>query len=144
LSKKIIITAVSSLILVSMLLWTIPVFAADSEIPSTQDLPRIGHVRVLPRLMLIQDEAKVDALLERLQSAGKLTEEQAGKIKNIWTQRHAQTVRHPILKLRRLLTAENEARVQQFLDKAVQTGKITQERADRLIQIWERLHTNNP
>jgi|WetSurMetagenome_2_1015567.scaffolds.fasta_scaffold64616_1 hypothetical protein len=140
--KKIIIIAVASLTLVALLLWAVPVFAADSGAPSAQNLPQAGHVKVLLRLMLIQDEAKVDTLLDKAQQAEKLTVDQAGKIKDFWTQHHAQFTKNALLK--RLLSAGNEARVQQFLDKAVQSGKIKQEQADRIIKFRDILHTNNP
>jgi hypothetical protein len=137
--KKIIIIAVSSLTLLALLLWAVPVFAADSGAPSAQNLPQAGHVKVLLRLMLIQDEAKVDALLAQAQQAGKLTVDQAGKVKDFWTQHHAQFTKSAILQ--RLLKAADGTKVQQFLDKAVQSGKIKQEQADRIIKFWKVLHT---
>jgi len=38
----------------------------------------------------------------------------------------------------------DESRVKAFLDKAVADGKITPERADKIIQMWEIMHAPKP
>ena len=75
----------------------------------------------------------------KLSPSGKLTSGQAAKIKDFWTQHHAQFARNVILK--RLLRAKDEGKVQAFLNQAVQTGKIKREQADKILQIWGILHT---
>jgi hypothetical protein len=137
--KKIIIVLVSSLTLLGLLLWAVPVLAADSGAPSARNLPQAGHVKVLLRLMLIQDEAKVDALLAGAEDTGRLTLEQASKIKDFWTQHHTQFSRNIVL--RRLLNVKNEARVEEFLNKAIQSGKIKPEQSENILRIWKIFHS---
>ena len=136
--KKLIIILVSSLTLIGILAWAVPAMAADSGAPSARNLPQAGHFKVLLRLLLVQDEAKVDALLARAEDAGKLTPEQVVKIKTFWTNNHTRFARNFVLK--RLLGAKDGDRVQQFLDQKVTAGKIKPEQAEKIIQIWEILH----
>lgn len=138
--KKIIIITVASLTMIALFVWAVPVLAADSgAAQSAQTAPQLGKVKVLFRLLLVQDEAKVDALLAKAVDAGKLTTGQAVKVKEFWANHHAQFAKNVVLK--RLLSAKDEAKVQEFLAKAVQAGKIKQEWANKIIQIWEMLHT---
>jgi hypothetical protein len=46
--------------------------------------------------------------------------------------------------LRRLLRAQNEGNVKAFLDKAVANGQITVDQENKVIAIWEVLHTPAP
>jgi hypothetical protein len=141
--KKIMIIAVASLTLITLLVLAVPVLAADSgATQSAQTVPQAGNVKALLRLLLVQDEAKVDALLAQAVSSGKLVPEQAARVKDFWTQHHTRLAKNVILK--RLLGAKDEANVQAFLEKAVQAGKIEQAQADKIIQIWEILHAPAP
>ena len=129
------------LTLMVLVLSTVPVLAAERDgTQSAQRAPQADKVKVLLRLLLVQDEAKVDAFLAQGVSAGKLTTEQEAKIKAFWTQHHTQFAKNVILK--RLLSAKDGAKVQAFLDKAVQAGKIKQEQADKILKIWGILHTS--
>ena len=137
-NKKILIIGSVFLVAVIVGLWAVPTFAAD-PVPSTAPPTRdAGKARILARLLLVQDEAKVDALIARAQTAGKITEEQAVKIKEFWTEHHQQFARRIVAT--RLLWANDVAKVQAFLDKAVASGKIQQEQADRIIAAWHALH----
>jgi len=141
--KKIMIIAVASLTLIALLVLAVPVLAADSgTTPSAQTVPQAGNVKALLRLLLVQDESKVDALLAQAVSSGKLMPDQAARVKDFWTQHHTRFAKNVILK--RLLGAKDEAKVRAFLEKAVQADKIKQEQADKIIKIWEILHTPAP
>jgi hypothetical protein len=94
---------------------------------------------MLGRLLLIQDEAKVDALIAKATEADKLTDEQAIKVKDFWTDHHQRFIKKVVLT--RLLWAKDGAKVQEFLDKAVAAGKINQEQAEKIMTFWNKLHT---
>jgi len=139
-NKRIVIMVAALLTLMVLVLSTVPVLAAERDgTQSAQRAPQADKVKVLLRLLLVQDEAKVDAFLAQGVSAGKLTTEQEAKIKDFWTKHHTQFAKNVILK--RLLSAKDGAKVQAFLDKAVQAGKIKQEQADKILKIWGILHT---
>ena len=70
--------------------------------------------------------------------AGKITADQAVKIKAFWTLHHQQFAWNFVL--RRLLRTQNKNNVKTYLDKAVANGKLTQVQEDKVIAIWEILH----
>ena len=134
--KKFIILGVLLLTLVILGVWVVPALAADGSgsAPAAQG-KKIG---VIARLMLVQDEAKVDAFLAKGVDAGKITADQAAKIKQAWTDHHAQITKNKVLV--RLLQAKDVTKVQAFLDKAVGANKITQAQADKVLALWHSLH----
>ena len=139
--KKIAVISLAAVVLIVSLTSAIPAFAAAVSPVAvlTQNAPAPAKMKALYRLLLVQDEAKVDALIAKGVSSGKLTAEQGTRIKDFWVQHHAQFTKNVVL--RRLLTAKDETRVQSFLDKAVQSGKIQKSQADKIIQMWETLHS---
>ncbi len=141
--RKIILIAVASLTLIALLVVAIPVFAADAGTSTNPtQITQVNKAKILARLLLVQNEAKVDAFIAKAVEANKLTAEQAVKLKAFWTEHHTQFLKNFVL--RRLLTAQDESKVQAFLDKAVSAGKIQQAQADKIIQIWEILHNPAP
>ena len=142
-NKRIVIMFASLLTLLMLVLSAFPVLAAEpGGTQSVQTAPQATKAKVLLRLLLVQDETKVNALLAQALSSGKLTSDQVTKMKDFWTQHHEQFAKNVIL--RRLLSAKDGAKVQAFLDKAVQAGKIKQEQADKILKIWGILHTPAP
>jgi uncharacterized membrane protein len=143
LNKKILIIIVSAVTLIAILAIGIPVFASDAQgTANPASINQVNKARILARLLLVKDEAKVDAFIAKAVADNKLNQEQATKLKAFWTEHHAQFVKNQVLI--RLLQTKDEARVKAFLDKAVKSGKLQQERADRIIQAWEILHTPVP
>ncbi len=141
--KRIMIIVMASLTLIAMVILAVPALATDSgATQSVQTVPQASNRKALLHLLLVQDESKVDALLGQAVSSGKLTSGQATKVKDFWTQHHAQFAKKVVLK--RLLSAKDGANVQAFLNKATQAGKIKQEQADKIMQIWGILHTPAP
>ena len=138
--NKIIAVGLAATILIVSLAWALPTFAATpgTVVQATQDAARPSRAKALLRLLLIQDEAKVDSLIAGAVNSGKITAEQGTKIKAYWTEHHTQFTSSVILK--RLLTAKDETKVRAFLDKAGNAGKIQQARADKILQMWETLH----
>jgi hypothetical protein len=136
--KKILIIGAVLLALVVLTIWAVPTFAADPG-PTTSGTLTAGKVRILARLLLVQDEAKVDVYIAKAQTAGKITEEQAAKIKEFWTNHHQQFTRKVVLT--RLLWAKDGTKVQAFLDKAVASGKITQEQAGNAMNLWNKVNS---
>jgi hypothetical protein len=122
--------------------WTVPVLAADTAGSSpapAQSMGRIGRVVLLAHLLIIKDEAKVDALLARAVENHKLSQDQAAKIKKFWTNHHQQFTSRVVL--RRLMRIQDEAKLKDLLTQAVSVGRIDQSQADRIITAWEKLHS---
>jgi hypothetical protein len=138
--NKIVAIGLAATILIVSLAWALPTFAAapGTVVQATQDAAQPSRAKALLRLLLVQDEAKVDTLIAGAVNSGKITAEQGAKIKSFWTEHHTQFTRNVILK--RLLSARDETKVKAFLDKAVNAGKIQQAGADKIIQMWETLH----
>jgi hypothetical protein len=137
--RKIIIIAVASLTLIALLVTAIPVLAANSALSTDPaQITQVNKAKVLARLLLVQDESKVDAFIAKALDAKKLSPDQATKLKDFWTAHHAQFLKNIVLM--RLLTAQDESKVQAFLDKAVAGGKIQPEQENKIIQTWETLH----
>jgi hypothetical protein len=90
----------------------------------------------------VQDQTKAFAYIAQAEAAGKLTADQAVAVQNFWTAHHKQFAWNFVL--RRLLRAQNENNVKTYLDKAVTNGKITQTQENKIIQIWEILHSPAP
>jgi len=131
------------LTLVVLGMWAVPALAADGVgLPQAAQITPANKARVLARLLLVQDEAKVDAFIAKAEANGKLNADQAVKVKNFWATHHEKFAKNAILK--RLLKAQDESKVKAFLDKAVAAGKIQQAQADKVIQMWEVLHTPKP
>ena len=130
------------LALVVLTICAVPVFAADGSgetAPATHCAQGWHKMRILGRLLLIQDEAKIDALITKAVEADKLTDEQAVKVKDFWTNHHQQFGKKVFLT--RLIWVEDGAKVQAFLDKAVTAGKINSEQAGNVMTLWNKLHT---
>jgi hypothetical protein len=138
--RKIITIGLSILVLIALLAITIPVLASDSGAPSDPaKITQANKAKILWRLLLVQDEAKVDAFIAKAVDASKLTSDQALKLKDFWSDHHAQFLKNLVLK--RLLQAQDKSKVEAFLNKAVGAGKIQQGQADKIIHIWEILHS---
>lgn len=140
--KKIALIASVVLAIVVLAIWAVPVVAADGSgaTPLAAQGAQGWHkMKVISRLLLIQDEARVDALIAKAVEADKLTKDQALKVKGFWTDHHQQFTKKVVLN--RLLWAKDGAKVQAFLDKAVTVGKINSEQAGKIITLWKKLHT---
>jgi polyhydroxyalkanoate synthesis regulator phasin len=141
--KKIIIIGLIVLALVATFIVSVPVLAADASPPTTPaQITPANKAGALVRLLLVQDEAKVDAYIAQAVSNGKITADQAVKVKAFWTAHHKQFAWN--FTLRRLLRAQNENNVKTFLDKAVANGKITVDQENKVISIWEIVHAPAP
>jgi hypothetical protein len=139
--KKIAIIGAIVLAVTVILAWAVPTFAQNRNTAQVvQSSQQSIKSRILLRLLLIQDEAKVDTLIAQARDSGKINEEQAGKIKEFWAAHHKQFTKKVVLT--RLIWANDGAKVQAFLDKAVAFGKIQPEQAQKLMKLWEYLHTN--
>ena len=141
--KKILIMVLIAVVLVASLVFAVPALAASAS-PSTDpaQITSANKATALIRLLLVQDEAKVDAYIAQAVTNGKITADQAVQVKAFWTAHHKQFAWNFVL--RRLLKAQNENNVKTYLDKAVANGKLTQDQANKVIQIWEILHTPAP
>ncbi|APV45356.1 hypothetical protein Dform_02047 [Dehalogenimonas formicexedens] len=119
----------------------VPLYAADpgGTAPATaQNIGKFGRAAMLARLLLVQDQAKVDQLLANAVANGKLTGDQAARIDDFWADHHAQFTKRVVL--RNLLRVQDEGRLNEILSQAVTNGRITQEQADRITAAWEKIH----
>jgi hypothetical protein len=110
-----------------------PQGAADSGQPAEEK--KRGK---LIRLLMVQDESKVDALLTKAKSDGKINDLQTTNIKNIWVKHHAQFAQGS--PLARLLQTQDIIKVKAALDKAAGNKRITQQQADRAMELWQKMH----
>ncbi len=140
--RKITIIGIVALAMVILTVWAVPAFAADPSGATTSKTPLLAKMRPLARLLLVNDPAKVDALIAKAVADGKFTADQATKAKGFWTANHARFTRN--FALTRLLRAQDKTQVQAFLDKAVAAGKIDQAKAGKVLQMWDILHTPAP
>ena len=119
----------------------VPIFAADpgGSVASTeQNLNRPGRAFLLAKLLLVQDQAKVDQLLATAVANNKLTADQAAKIETFWADHHAQFTKRVVL--RGLLRIQDEGQLKDVLNQAVTNGKITQDQENRIVAAWEKIH----
>jgi hypothetical protein len=121
-------------------MWAVPAFAAgaDNSSQPTQNKPQVNKVRILVRLLTVQDQAKVDAFLAKVRTDGKINDAQLTAIKKMWTNHHEQF--KPGSPLVRLLQVRDGARVRLALDKAVDAGKINKDQALKVFTLWQKLH----
>lgn len=135
------VIVISMILLVVTAVWAIPVYAfgGNNSGQSSQTTQQVHKIRILTRLLLIQDEAKVNAIIAKAENSGKISTEQAEKIKEFWTNHHTQFAKRAVLV--RLLRANDESKVHEILNKAAVNGKITQTQVDNIIALWEKLHT---
>ena len=121
----------------------VPIFAADpagSVQATNQNLNRPGRAAMLARLLLVQDQAKVDQLLATAVANNKLTADQAAKIETFWTNHHAQFTKRAVLGA--LIKIQDESKLKDVLSQAVSNGKITQDQESKIIAAWEKIHNH--
>lgn len=103
--------------------------------PSTGMQEVLREIRALHRTRAEQFRAEVDALIDRAQAKGKITKEEAARLK--------ESFRRPgdRAKIRGLLKgARTVAEVRARLQEAVKDGRLTQEQADRILRKWQDWH----
>ena len=140
--KKAIIIASIALSLLCVFGVAAPIMAADpggSPPVAGQGASKLGRGVLLGRLLLVRDEAKIDALLAKAVENGRITAAQSDKIKAFWTLRHEQATRRAVL--RGLARIQDEAKLKEVLDRALANGRITREQTDRIIAAWEIIHS---
>ena len=119
----------------------VPIFAADpagSVQTTNQNLNRPGRAFLLAKLLLVQDQAKVDQLLATAVANNKLTADQAAKIETFWTNHHAKFTKRAVLGT--LLRIQDEGQLTAKLNQAVANGKITQDQENKILAAWEKIH----
>jgi len=119
----------------------VPIFAADpagSVQTTNQNLNRPGRAFLLAKLLLVQDQAKVDQLLATAVANNKLTADQAAKIETFWTNHHAKFTKRVVLG--QLIKIQDEGQLNNVLNTALTKGKINQDQANRIIAAWEKIH----
>ena len=142
--RKIILIAVAILLLAGVIGTGTVVLAQSNSTPAINSQAGQANLtigQVLRRLVLIQNEAKVDSLLATAVGDGKLSKEQAAKIKTFWLNNHAKAAK--LVKriiINRLLNVKDEAKLKTFLDNQVGTHRITQTQENQMINLWESIN----
>ena len=139
--RKIAIIGSVLLAIVALTAWAAPVFAANlpGAAQSVVSGEQAARSRVMARLLLVQDAAKVDSFIAAAVDSGRISQQQGAQIKDFWTNHHQQVTRR--LVLGRLMQAKDGARVQAFLDKGVSAGKMTSDQAGKIMAAWQKIHS---
>ena len=138
--KKKVIIITSGLLLSAVLLFGVmPVAATDGPAVTAPVTQQAGKGQLLKRILGIQDQAKLEALIAKAEAAGKLTAEQVTKIEAFWSAHHIQFAKAKVFQ--RVLGVKDEAKLKDFLGKAVSSKKITPDQAAKIITIWEAAHS---
>jgi hypothetical protein len=138
--KKKTVMIICGLMLATVLaLGVIPVAAANGVTQTTLAAQQAHKGQILVRLLSIQDEAKIDALLAQAVGDKKISTDQAAKIKGFWTAHHAQFIKTRLGE--RLLKVQDGAKLDAFLANAVSSNKITAERASQIKALWTEIHS---
>jgi hypothetical protein len=140
--RKIVLISSIVLAIVVLAACAIPVLAtgdAGITAAATHNDQGYSKLKILARLLLIQDEARVDALIAGAVKADKLTGEQAVKVKDFWTKHHKQFISKVFIK--RLLWMKDGAKVQAVLAKYEAAGKINAEQSAKIMARWNKLHS---
>ena len=119
----------------------VPIFAADpggSVQATNQNMNRFGRAVMLGKLLLVQDQAKVDQLLATAVANNKLTADQAAKIETFWTNHHAKFTKRVVLG--QLLKVQDEGQLKTVLNQALTNGKINQDQFNKIVAAWEKIH----
>ena len=128
--KKVIAVVGAVLLVLAMLTVTAaPVFAADSTTqaqPAGQGANLGQKILIMVRLLLVQDETKVDTFLANARAANKITDDQEAKIKDFWAKHHEQFTRRVVKRviLSRLMRAQDGTKVHTFLIRQSLPGRF--------------------
>jgi hypothetical protein len=133
-------TVVFAFFLVSIALGSQAVFAQSTGQKGTrkQALAQGKGAQLRARIFGIKDEGSLDAALAKLVGEGRLTEEQATKIRAQWKNRQGRSRQTPVLN--RLRGIKDEGKLNDALLRLTTSGRITQDQAARIRQQWQRQH----
>jgi polyhydroxyalkanoate synthesis regulator phasin len=95
-----------------------------------------SQAQLRARILGIKDLASLDAALSKLIGEGKLTQEQAAKIKDRWQKRQGHD--RPFPAIDRLRAIQDEGKLNEALIRLVADGRITQDQAARIRQQWQK------
>lgn len=135
--------AIGAVILTSVLA-TGAAFATESETPTdranklspgVEDV--VKQLRSLRQSRLEQLKAEMNALIDQAVTDGKITAEEAARLKAAKTRLHHDRGHDPRGFLKRFGRNATEAEVRARLNQAVKNGRITQEQADQMLKRWQ-------
>jgi hypothetical protein len=135
------IAIISGIVLIAVLaIGVVPVAASEIAANTTpSSMQQISKGQLLCRLLLIQDEAKTDALLAQGVASGRITADQSAKIKDFWIANHGKVAKE--IALRRIIRVKDGAKLDAFLAKAVDNGKISADQAAKIKAVWTDIHS---
>ena len=133
-----ILIAVSLVTLIALFFITVPVIANNNT--DNNGMNRINtenETGLITNLLVVQDKAKVEALIARALDSGRITPEQAVRIKDAWVANYQKaTVSNARLIMQRLITMWDKAKVEALIARALDSGRITPEQAVRIKDAW--------
>lgn len=99
--------------------------AAPRLSPGMEQL--LNDIRTLRRTRLEQLNAEIDQMIERAHQSGKITDEEAARLREWRAVRRLGLSPH-----------DSEAEVKAKLDEAVKNGRLTREQAKKILKEWEK------
>ena len=142
--KKFIWIAVTIAVIIGVLAGgTVVLAQTDTGVPSTSTAVQhaAGKFQTLIKLLLVQNEAKVDNLLAQAVANGKLTQPRADKLKTFWENNHARAAKlGKVVIGKRIMAIQDGTKLNDFLNQKVAAGKITQDQANKIMTFWQNNH----
>lgn len=115
--------------------------AASRLSPGAQSL--MSEIRSLREKRMQELKTEVDGLIDKAQTEGKITTEEATRLKERgkhFGHGHGKGLHGGKGGMRGFRAGATEAEVKAKLDEAVKNGRITQEKADQMLQQWREWH----
>jgi hypothetical protein len=140
--KKFIWIVASIAVIIGLLAGSTVVLAkSDVGIAASTSVQAAGKFQTLVKLLLVQDETKVNDLLSQAVANGKITQAQSDKLKTFWENNHARAANLAKAAIgKRLLSVQDGAKLNDFLNQKVAAGKITQDQANKIMTYWQNNH----
>ena len=91
-------------------------------------------------LLRIQDEAKLQNILDKLASENKITADQSSRIQSVWEKIH-ETKGGRFVAV--VLAMKDQAKFETVVSKLEQAGKITADQAAKIEAAWQKIHSGS-
>jgi len=111
---------------------------ASGSASAPQSTQQVNQARILVRLMLYRMNLKSMLSWPECRLPAKSLPIRFTAIKTMWTNHHAQF--KPCSPLVRLLQVRDGAKVRLVLDKAVGAAKIDKAQAEKVFDLWQKVH----
>jgi hypothetical protein len=135
--KKIIIIACGMVLAAALAFSVVPVAAGGVH----RTAAPISTSVIEAKIVKVQNEARVDALMAKAVAGGRITSAQATEIKAYWTANHATAKQVSVANIEaKIVSITDGARVDSALSKATAGGRITAAQATEIKAYWTANH----